>query len=251
MAVVTGGGSGIGAALATRLAADGARVAVVDLDGDRAQAVAAGLPGAVAFGADVSERMAVEAMVGRVVAEMGPVEVYCSNAGVGSGEALGEDGDWALAWGVHAMAHVHAARLVLPPMVERRRGAFVITASAAGLLAMMQSAPYTVTKHASVALAEWLAITYGGDGVGVHCLAPQGVRTPMVTDNPRGEAEVAASGRILEPAEVAEAVMVAVAGGTFLILPHPEVHAYEAGKVADRDRWLTVMRSLRGRLAHS
>lgn len=250
-AVVTGGGSGIGAALAARLAAEGARVAVVDLDGAKAEAVAAGLDGAVGLALDVTDGEAVTGMVERVAAELGPIGVYCSNAGIGTGGGLGEDDDWARSWAVHGMAHVHAARAVLPAMVERRSGAFVVTASAAGLLAMMQSAPYTVTKHASVAIAEWLAITYAGDGVSVHCLCPQGVRTPMVTSDARGEAEVAASGAILEPADVADAVVAAMAAGTFLILPHPEVHEYEAGKVADRDRWLAVMRKLRARLAAS
>lgn len=124
----------------------------------------------------------------------------------------------------------------------------VITASAAGLLMMMQSAPYTVTKHAAVAFAEWLSVNHGAAGIGVHCLCPQGVRTPMVSADPGAEAEVTASGALLEPAAVADAVVDAVNTGTFLILPHPEVHAYESAKVADRDRWLSTMRRLRSRL---
>lgn len=251
VAVVTGGGSGIGAALAAKLAAEGARVAVVDLEAARADAVAAELPRALGLGVDVTDGEAVTTMVERVSAELGPIGVYCSNAGIGGGSGLGDDEDWARAWAVHGIAHVHAARAVLPAMVERRSGAFVITASAAGLLAMMQSAPYTVTKHASVAMAEWLAITYAGDGVSVHCLCPQGVRTPMVAADARAEAEVSASGKILEPAQVADDVVAAIGSGTFLILPHPEVHGYETGKVADRDRWLAVMRNLRSRLAGS
>ena len=251
VAVVTGGGSGIGAAMAARLAGDGARVAVVDLDGDHARAVADGLPSGsgLGLGVDVTDPVAVTAMVEQVTGELGPIGIYCSNAGIGSGQGLGEDDDWARSWAVHGMAHIHAARAVLPGMVERRSGAFVITASAAGLLAMMQSAPYTVTKHASVAIAEWLSITYGGDGVNVHCLCPQGVRTPMVSASVLGETEVAASGRIIEPAQVADDVVAAISSGSFLILPHPEVHEYETGKVADRDRWLAVMRKLRARIA--
>ncbi len=251
VAVVTGGGSGIGAALAARLSREGARVAVVDLDAGNAEAVARTLPEALALGVDVTDPVAVTEMVDRVGAELGPIGVYCSNAGIGSGAGLGDEVDWARSWAVHGMAHVHAARAVLPPMVERGAGAFVITASAAGLLAMMQSAPYTVTKHASVAIAEWLSITYGGSGVSVHCLCPQGVRTPMVAANALGEAEVAASGDILEPSKVADDVVAAIASGVFLILPHPEVHDYEVGKVADRDRWLAVMRKLRARIAAS
>ncbi len=150
---------------------------------------------------------------------------------------------------MHGLAHVHAARTVVPGMVARGSGAFVVTASAAGLLMMMQSAPYTVTKHASVAITEWLAVNYGGAGVQFHCLCPQGVRTPMVSGDPRGEAEVAASGRILEPAEVAEAVIEAVRHDRFLVLPHPEVHDYEKFKADDRDAWLAGMRRLLARVA--
>jgi short-subunit dehydrogenase len=134
-------------------------------------------------------------------------------------------------------------------MQARQSGAMVITASAAGLLMMMQSAPYTVTKHASVAIAEWLAVNYGGSGVQLHCLCPQGVRTPMVSSDPRGESEVAASGPILEPAEVAESVVDAIRANRFLVLPHPEVHEYEKSKVEDRDRWLVGMRRLLARIA--
>jgi short-subunit dehydrogenase len=144
---------------------------------------------------------------------------------------------------------VHAARAILPDMAARGSGVMVITASAAGLLMMMQAAPYTVTKHASVAIAEWLAVNYGGHGVQIHCLCPQGVRTPMVSDDASGEAEVAASGRILEPAEVADAVVEAMRANRFLVLPHPEVHEFEVMKVADRDRWLAGMRRLLARLS--
>lgn len=251
-AVVTGGGSGIGAALARRLAAAGARVAVLDLDAGRAEAVATGLPGALGLGVDVTDREAVAAAVERVAAELGPIRAYCSNAGIATGGGLGEDEDWARSWAVHGMAHVHAARAVLPAMREAGGGAFVVTASAAGLLAMMQSAPYTVTKHASVAVAEWLAIAFGGDGVTVHCLCPQGVNTPMVTGgDSRGTAELQAAGRIIEPEEVADAVLAAIEEGRFLVLPHPEVHDYETAKVADRDRWLRGMRKVLARVTGS
>jgi NAD(P)-dependent dehydrogenase (short-subunit alcohol dehydrogenase family) len=251
VAVVTGGAGGIGAALAGALAAAGARVAVVDLDAGRAAEAADRLPGDghLGLGCDVGARPAVEAMVAEVEARLGPVDVYCSNAGIANGRGLGDDEDWAASWAVHGMAHVHAARAVVPGMVERGRGAFVVTASAAGLLMMMQSAPYTVTKHASVAVAEWLAVNYGGGGVQFHCLCPQGVRTPMVGADAAGEEELLASGRILEPEVVAEEVLAAVRADRFLVLPHPEVAGYEQKKVADRDRWLGGMRRLLGRVA--
>jgi NAD(P)-dependent dehydrogenase (short-subunit alcohol dehydrogenase family) len=248
VAVVTGGGSGIGAALAQRLTDEGARVAVVDLHRDAAERVASELTGARAFGLDVTDGDGVAAMVTRVEEDLGPVDVYCSNAGIGTGPGLGDDEAWAASWAVHGMAHVRAARAVMPSMVARGGGHFVITASAAGLLMMMQSAPYTVTKHASVAIAEWMSVEYGGAGVSVHCLCPQGVRTPMVTSDPKGEAEVAASGTILEPATVAGDVVDSLRSGRFLVLPHPEVATYEAAKVADRDRWLGGMRKLRARI---
>jgi NAD(P)-dependent dehydrogenase (short-subunit alcohol dehydrogenase family) len=249
VAVVTGGAGGIGEALAVRLAAEGCRVAVVDLALSKAEATAQTIAGAIAIGADVGDREAVQAMVEEVESRLGPIDIYCSNAGIGSGKGLGEDEDWDLSWKVHGMAHIHAARSVVPGMTERGRGAVVITASAAGLLMMMQSAPYTVTKHAAVAAAEWLAVHYGGGGVQFHCLCPQGVRTPMVTTDPQGQSEVAASGVILEPSVVAGEVVAAIRSGSFLILPHPEVHDYEKAKVDNRDRWLAGMRRLLAKLA--
>ena len=248
VAVVTGGAGGIGRALAARLTAEGSRVAIVDLDRASAEEAAAALPGAIGLAADVGDPVAVRAMVAAVESELGPIDIYCSNAGVATGGALGDDEAWDLSWRVHGLAHIYAAREVLPGMQARGSGALVITASAAGLL-MMQSAPYTVTKHASVSIAEWLSVNYGGQGVQVHCLCPQGVRTPMVTSDPRGESEVASSGRIIEPSEVADAVVAAVRANQFLVLPHPEVHGYEQFKVEDRDRWLAGMRRLLARIA--
>jgi NAD(P)-dependent dehydrogenase (short-subunit alcohol dehydrogenase family) len=249
VAVVTGGAGGIGRALASRLTSEGARVAVVDLDVAAAEAVAAGLTGAIGLGADVGDPAAVRAMVDRVEAALGPVDVYCSNAGIATGGALGDDAAWDLSWRVHGLAHIYAAREVLPGMRARGSGAMVVTASAAGLLMMMQSAPYTVTKHASVAIAEWLAVNYGGDGVQLHCLCPQGVRTPMLSGDSSVESEVAKSGRIIEPSEVADAVVDAIGANRFLVLPHPEVRDYEKAKVDDRDRWLAGMRRLLARIA--
>lgn len=249
VAVVTGGAGGIGRALAARLAEEGCRVAVADLDAGAAEAAAAEIPGAIGLAADVGERADVRRLVEEVEARLGPIDIYCSNAGIATGGGLGDEEDWERSWRVHGMAHVHAARSVLPGMTERNRGAVVITASAAGLLMMMQAAPYTVTKHASVAIAEWLAVNFGGDGVQFHCLCPQGVRTPMVTSgDASGEAELAASGNIIEPSVVADEVVEAIRANRFLVLPHPEVHRYEEAKVADRDRWLAGMRRLLGRV---
>ena len=246
--IVTGGAGGIGRALAGGLTAEGARVAVVDLQRDAADETASKLDAAVGIAADVGDPGAVAAMVEEVERRLGPIDIYCSNAGVASGEGLGHDEAWERSWRVHGMAHVYAAREVVPGMVARGSGAMVVTASAAGLLMMMQSAPYTATKHASVAIAEWLAVNYGGAGVQFHCLCPQGVRTPMVASDPKGEAEVAASGRILQPEEVADAVLEAVRQNRFLVLPHPEVYDYERNKVDDRDAWLSGMRRLLGRI---
>lgn len=248
VAVVTGGAGGIGKALAERLASEGSRVAVVDLEAARAEAAASAIEAAIGLGADVGDPGAVRAMVAEVESRLGPIDVYCSNAGIAVGAGLGENEDWEASWRVHGMAHVNAAREVLPGMAERGRGAFVVTASAAGLLMMMQSAPYTVTKHASVAVAEWLAVNYGGTGVQFHCLCPQGVRTPMVQSDPSGQSELQASGNIIEPEVVADAVVSAVFENKFLVLPHPEVHGYEQMKVEDRDRWLAGMRRLLSRV---
>jgi NAD(P)-dependent dehydrogenase (short-subunit alcohol dehydrogenase family) len=250
VAVVTGGAGGIGRAVASRLAEEGCRVVIVDLDRDAAEAAAGGVPGALGLAADVGSADAVRSMVDDVERRVGPVEIYCSNAGVVTGPGLGDDEAWSAGWLVHVMAHVHAARVVLPGMAQRNRGAFVVTASAAGLLMMMQSAPYTVTKHAAVAITEWLAVNNKADGVQFHCLCPQGVRTPMVSSSTDGEAEVAASGRILDPPEVADSLVEAIRRNRFLVLPHPEVHQYEKAKVEDRDRWLFGMRRLLARVSN-
>lgn len=248
VAVVTGGASGIGFALAQRLASDGCTVAIVDIHAGPARQAADVIPGAISVAADVGDPVAVAAMVDEVESRLGPIDVYCSNAGIAVGRALGENSDWEAHWRVHGLGHINAARYALPGMVDRHRGVFLITASAAGLLMMMQSAPYTVTKHASVAFAEWLAVTHGDTGVQFHCLCPQGVRTPMLEGDSASDAELEAAGGIIEPSQVAEAVVSAVRNNTFLVLPHPEVHGYETAKVADRDRWIAGMRRLYARV---
>jgi NAD(P)-dependent dehydrogenase (short-subunit alcohol dehydrogenase family) len=249
VAVVTGGASGIGQALAGRFAREGARAVVVaDLDQPGARRVAKGLdcPVALGVGLDVTDQAAVGALVDRVEHEVGPIGLWCSNAGVGLGPGLGSDRDWERSWQVHVMAHVHVARALLPRMAARGRGHLLITASAAGLLTNVDTAPYSVTKHGTVALAEWLAIRHGDDGVTVSCLCPQGVRTPMTAGERPGSALLAV-GRLLEPEEVADAVVDGLADGRFLILPHPEVAEFERRRAGDRDRWLAGMRRLRAR----
>jgi NAD(P)-dependent dehydrogenase (short-subunit alcohol dehydrogenase family) len=250
VAVVTGGASGIGAALARRFAAEGAAAVVVaDLDGAGAAATAAGLPAPVrglGLAVDAGDDASVVAALRRIEAEVGPVDLWCSNAGVASPPGLGDDADWERCWRLHVHAHLLAARHVLPGMLARGRGHLLVTASAAGLLTEMDTAPYAVTKHASVALAEWLAIRYGEHGVGFSCLCPQAVRTPMLAGAPADAATLAA-GRVISPEEVADAVVTALGEGRFLILPHPEVAEYERRRAADRDRWLAGMRRARSR----
>ena len=249
--VVTGGARGIGRALAERFAAEGARAVVVaDLDGPGAERVAAALacPAPLGVALDVTDEAAVARLVNRVEEEVGSVDLWCSNAGVALGRDLGGDGDWERSFAVHVLAHVHLARVLAPRMAARGRGHLLLTASAAGLLTSMDSAPYSVTKHGTVALAEWLAIRWGDAGVGVSCLCPQGVRTAM-TEGMGPASSVLAAGALLEPAEVAEAVVAGLADGRFLILPHPEVATFERRRAADRDRWLAGMRRARGRLS--
>jgi NAD(P)-dependent dehydrogenase (short-subunit alcohol dehydrogenase family) len=250
VAVVTGGARGIGRALAERFAAEGAAgVVVADLDREEAERVAAGLgaPTALGVGLDATDPAAVAGLVERVEAELGPVDLWCSNAGVALGLDLGDDADWERSFAVHVLAHVHVARVLLPRMAARGRGHLLLTASAAGLLTNMDSAPYSVTKHGTVALAEWLAIRWGDAGVGVSCLCPQGVRTAM-TEGMGAGSSVLAAGALLEPEQVAEAVVDELAEGRFLVLPHPEVAEFERRRAADRDRWLAGMRRARARL---
>ncbi|MCB5169731.1 SDR family oxidoreductase [Streptomyces bambusae] len=238
--VVTGAGGGIGAALARRFAAEGARVVVNDLDPAKAAAVAAGIGGdALALPGDASgiAEPAREALGGTV-------DVYCANAGLGSpGDAFAAEEVWEAAWDTNVMAHVRAARALLPHWLERGRGRFVSTVSAAGLLTMIGAAPYSVTKHGALAFAEWLSLTYRHRGVDVHAICPQGVRTDMLTAaGTAGELVLAPTA--ITPEAVADALFDGMAEGTFLILPHPEAAAYYATRATDPDRWLGSMNHL-------
>ena len=250
--VVTGGASGIGRALCMRFAAEGAAAVVVaDRDGPGAEAVAAqaGRTGVVtrAIPTDVSVEADVVALIETTESEVGPIDLFCSNAGIAvPGGVDAPDETWERIWGINVMAHVYAARALVPRMTERGGGYLLNTASAAGLLTQLGSAPYSVTKHAAVALAEWMAITYGGDtGIRISCLCPQGVRTPMLVGGGEPTAAtspVLAAGGMLEPEDVAEAVVAGLADERFLILPHPEVSEYLRRRVDDPDRWLRGMR---------
>ncbi|MCX4760847.1 SDR family oxidoreductase [Streptomyces sp. NBC_01275] len=236
--VVTGAGGGIGAALARRFAAEGARVVVNDLDAGRAQAVADEI-GGIAVPGDAS------AIVGPAREALGgTVDVYCANAGVASGgsEAAEED-VWALAWDVNVMAHVRAAHALLPGWLERGRGRFVSTVSAAGLLTMIGAAPYSVTKHGAYAFAEWLSLTYRHRGIKVHAICPQGVRTDML-DATGSAGDLVLKPTAIDPSDVADALFKGIAEDRFLILPHPEVAAYYQARAADPDRWMTNMNHL-------
>ncbi|CAL9381150.1 1-deoxy-11-beta-hydroxypentalenate dehydrogenase [Streptomyces sp. enrichment culture] len=236
--VVTGAGGGIGAALARRFAAEGARVVVNDLDARRAEAVADEI-GGIAVPGDAS------AIVDEARAALGgTVDVYCANAGVAGGgsEAAGE-AVWALAWDVNVMAHVRAAHRLLPHWLERGGGRFVSTVSAAGLLTMIGAAPYSVTKHGAHAFAEWLSLTYRHRGVKVHAICPQGVRTDMLTAS--GSAgELVLRPTAIDPEDVADALFRGIEEDRFLILPHPEVAAYYRARAAEPERWLRGMNRL-------
>jgi NAD(P)-dependent dehydrogenase (short-subunit alcohol dehydrogenase family) len=244
--VVTGGGSGIGAALCRAFAGAGAAAVIVaDLDMAAATTVAGEVHG-VAVATDVTREADVRELVRRTVEGQGRVDIYCSNAGVAfAGGEEAPDEAWQRSWDVHVMAHVYAARAVLPEMLERGEGYLVGTASAAALLNHLSSAPYAASKAAALSFLEWLAISHGARGIRVSALCPQGVRTPMLAQ--AGDDHFLAAGA-LEPAAVADSVVAAVREERFLILPHPEVADYFLRKATDYDRWLAGMRRFRDRV---
>jgi NAD(P)-dependent dehydrogenase (short-subunit alcohol dehydrogenase family) len=294
IAIVTGAAGGIGAALVRALGAAGAAVVVAsDLDGDHIGRVAAKLDAetdqstVVPWALDVSDRAATGALVDAVEGTYGPIDLWCANAGIATASGVGADPAlWQRTWEVNVLGQVNAAAELLPRWRARGGGHLLVTASAAGLLTNLGDAPYSVTKHAAVALAEWVAITHGHEGVAVTCLCPQGVRTPMVFgdeadefaglrsgdtatassdkapdcpehDSPEHDSldhdsamavQVVRGQGIIEPAEAAECALEALIQGRFLALPHPEVARYETHRATDHDRWITGMRKLQAQL---
>jgi NAD(P)-dependent dehydrogenase (short-subunit alcohol dehydrogenase family) len=247
--VVTGGAAGIGRALCRRFASERARAVVVaDIDSQGAARVAEEING-LAVTADVANEADVVRLVEQATAGFGRIDLFCSNAGIGidGGEDVA-NADWQRIWQINVMAHVYAARAVLPAMLKRGEGYLLNTASAAGLLTQIGSAPYSVTKHAAVAFTEWLAVTYGDRGIKVSCLCPQGVRTDMLARAvEQGSGNFLLEGA-LEPDDVAQAVVAGIRDERFLILPHPEVAEYFRRKAGDYDRWLRGMRRLQARV---
>jgi NAD(P)-dependent dehydrogenase (short-subunit alcohol dehydrogenase family) len=276
VAVVTGGASGIGRSLSIALAGHGAAVVVSDVDADGAAMVAAEIADrgqqALAVIADVASEPDIQALINQAEQAFGRIDLVCSNAGIiVAGGVEVPDEAWSRIWAINVQSHIYLARAVLPGMLARGEGYLVITASAAGLLTQLGSAPYAVTKHAAVALAEWLSISYGDRGIGVSCLCPQAVTTNLGATSLREVAAfvpapadtgaipaAAGSGSVslqasvdgvLTPDQVAASVLAGVADERFLILPHPQVATYERRRAEDRDRWLGGMRRLHGRLA--
>ena len=243
--VITGAASGIGRAMAQRFAKEGAKLIVcADRDEAGAQATAAGI-GGVALKVDVSSEDDIKGLIAKVESEHGPIDLFCSNAGIGvGGGAETPNADWQRIWDINVMAHVWAARHLVPLMAARGGGYLLNTASAAGLLSQIGSAPYAVTKHAAVGLAEWLAITHGDQGIKVSVLCPQAVRTAMTASNPDG---VASIDGMMEPDFLAEVVVKSIEAEDFLILPHPEVLDYMRNKTNDYGRWIGGMRKLNRR----
>lgn len=244
VAVVTGGANGIGRALCRRFATEGARgVVVADMDAAGAAKLAEEI-GGIGVATDVSVEADIVNLVTRAIAAYGAIDLFCSNAGIGTPGGADEPNEvWQRIWEVNVMAHVYAARAVLPGMLARGGGYILATASAAGLLAQIGSAPYSVTKHAAVAFAEWLSITHGDAGIKVSCLCPQGVNTDLLRRSAGGPGDFLRA-NALEPEDVAEAVVKGIDEERFLILPHPEVQEYFHRKASDYDRWLRGMRRL-------
>ncbi|KDF02350.1 dehydrogenase [Mycolicibacterium aromaticivorans JS19b1 = JCM 16368] len=250
VAVVTGAGSGIGKSVAAALAAGGASVIAGDIDANSAADTAA-MIGGIAVAADASSPDGIAALLDAARRAFGRTDIYVANAGITGEAGLGDDeAAWDRIIDINLRAHIRAAKAVMPEWVARGSGHFVVTASAAGLLTQLGAAPYSVTKHAAVGFAEWLAIRYGDNGIGVSCLCPMGVDTPLLrgmSDSPDEEIRVAGSavtsaGAVISPDTVAALVVQAIADGTFLVLPHPEVLTMYRQKGADYERWIAGMR---------
>lgn len=254
VAIVTGAGSGIGRAIAQTLSAAGARVVVSDIDERQAAATADTIRtaggAAIAARADAAATADIERLVALAEAEFGPVDIYVANAGIIGASGLGTDEQWDVILNVNLRAHIRAADVLIPQWVSRGGGYFVSVASAAGLLSQIGAAGYTVTKHAAVGFAEWLAITYGDDGVGVSCVCPLGVDTPLLNavraaddpDTQAGAESIVRSGSVISAEDVAVATVDAVRADRFLVLPHPQVLDMYRHKGSDYDRWIAGMR---------
>lgn len=249
VAVVTGAAGGIGAALAQRFVVEGARVVLTDLDGDRLAAQAARMTpssGVAHLAGDAADSAHIQALIDLATSTFGPVDVYAANAGVGAGNGLeSSEADWELSIGVNLMAHVRAAKLLVPQWIERGSGYFLSTASAAGLLTQIGSPTYSATKHAAVAFAEWLSVTYGDKGIRVSCLCPMAVDTALLRSGGDDSVQmraVTSAGDILTPEQVARDVVRVMDEETFLVLPHPQVLEMYRRKGSDYDRWLAGMR---------
>ncbi|MFK7753833.1 MAG: SDR family oxidoreductase [Sedimentitalea sp.] len=243
--VVTGAASGIGRAMAIRYAAEDAKMVVcADLNGEGAAETASQING-VSFEVNVGREEDITAMIDKVEAEIGPIDLFCSNAGISvAGGVESSNDDWQRIWDINVMSHVWAARHLIPLMKARGGGYLLNTSSAAGLLNQVGSAPYGVTKHAAVGLAEWLAMSHGDDGIKVSVLCPQAVRTEMTRGH---EDHVAAIDGMMEPEPVAEACVQTIRAETFLVLPHPEVLSYMRNKSDNYDKWIGGMRKLNRR----
>ncbi|SBS79700.1 Short-chain dehydrogenase/reductase SDR [uncultured Mycobacterium sp.] len=250
VAVVTGAGSGIGRSIATALASAGASVVAGDID-EASAAETAALIGGVAAAADASSTDGIAILLDTARQKFGQVDIYVANAGITGEPGLGDDeAAWDRIIDINLRAHIRAAKAVVPEWVERGGGHFVAVASAAGLLTQLGAAPYSVTKHAAVGFAEWLAITYGNKGIGVSCVCPMGVDTPLLrgmSDSPDAEMRVAgaavtSAGAVIGPDAVATLVVQAITDGTFLVLPHPEVLTMYRQKGTDYERWIAGMR---------
>jgi NAD(P)-dependent dehydrogenase (short-subunit alcohol dehydrogenase family) len=248
-AVITGGASGIGRAVALRFADEGARVVVADLNREGAEEVAREV-GGVAVAADVGREADIVGLIDAAEQENGPIDLFFSNAGI-TGASGGPpdltDDDWDLLWRVNVMSHVWAARHLIPPMLQRGEGYLLSTASAAGLITQLGAIGYATTKHAAVAVAEWIDITYRDRGIRASCLCPQFVNTPMVTDH-LDTGKLRRIAQIIEPEQVADATVDAIREERFLILPHPEVADYMRNRGTDHARWLGGMRKLQAAL---
>ncbi len=256
VAVVTGAGSGIGRSIAAALASAGASVVACDIDADAAAQTASTI-GGVSAAADAASQDGIAALLDTAATAFGPVDIYVANAGITGEPGLGDDeAAWDRIIDINLRAHIRAAKAVVPQWLERDSGHFVAVASAAGLLTQLGAAPYSVTKHAAVGFAEWLAITYGDKGIGVSCVCPMGVDTPLLrgmSDSPEAAIRVAgaavtSAGPVIGPDSVAALVVEAIADGRFLVLPHPEVLTMYQHKGADYDRWIAGMRRYRSTL---